>query len=151
MTNTQELQNLLERVERAQGPDRELDTAIAFVTCFRPDEKHDRLGSFAAHEAKHGYAAAWIAHRPWHGDWSIPVYTTSIDAALALVQLVLPGSAYVLNAFRVATKPDDVWMFKCHLSDGCSGIADGRTQALAVCAALLKALIAQADEVAACA
>lgn len=110
------LDTLLDRVRNATGPDRELDKAIAFATKFRPDEIHDRLASFAAHEAKHGYDAAWIAHSPWHLLWDIPQYTASVDDALALVGRALPGWVYNVGSCQPDFLTDQDKPFSADLS-----------------------------------
>lgn len=145
------LEALLERVETATGPDRGLDDAIAFATQYRPDSQHDRLGSFADHEAKHNYETAWIAHAPWRSQWDIPFYTGSIDAALALVERVLPG----WTVANLSQQDDKSWF--CELREGfltsydrvaTSFGAYGKlplTAPLAILAALLRALIGRAD------
>ena len=78
-----DLDALRARVGAATGPDRELDEAIAFAVRWRPETPESKR-SFAEHEAKHGYATAWIAHAPWRPAWPIPPWSASIDAALAL-------------------------------------------------------------------
>lgn len=87
---------LLERVRSATGPDRELDESIAYEVRFRPDATHDKLGSFAHHEAKYGYDASWIAHTIWRGQWGIPNYSASVDSALSLADRMLPGCRFAL-------------------------------------------------------
>jgi len=83
--NVETLRALLARVEAANGSDRELDLAIAGalvpdVICLRYNEVKDKNEAFTHWE-----------------------YTASIDAAVALIERVLPG-----------------WWWKfgtCHLSD----------------------------------
>lgn len=72
-----EIEALLERVKAATGPDRELDEAIRFY--------FDPVGSVYYSESS--------------------AYTASIDAALALVERMLPGRwAEILR-----TAMDDLW------------------------------------------
>lgn len=88
------LSELIERLEKATGPDRELDETIAFHAQLRPAAPtpgkiyvESRLReSFDEHERKHDFATAWHAHAPWRADWPIPTYTASLDAALTLVR-----------------------------------------------------------------
>lgn len=72
---TEAIQNLIERCEKATGPDRELDHrihgALGIVNA-------DGYGAYPSYEA---WVAASIANR-----WNAPAYTASIDAAVALAE-----------------------------------------------------------------
>lgn len=71
---------LMERLEALQGPDRDVEEALALT-----------YGGFkTSYEV--GMAGNWW-HRFTEGGLttSVPAYTSSIDAALALVEKVLPG------------------------------------------------------------
>lgn len=136
-----DLKAVLEKVKSATGPDRELDQEIAFATQFRPDERHDLLGSFVAHEAKHDYHTAWIAHAPWRGDWGIPRYTASIDACAALIELKLPARW----EYHMGTCGEDdmPWASITEPDEPCRDFAaSAPTIPLAAIEALLSALIA---------
>lgn len=115
MASKAELQSLLERVEKAVGPDSELDEAIRF--------QFDPMGSvfYSEHSA----------------------YTASIDNVRALAERLLPGSM-----MRVFDNPDDGSVRAEIVAESCAhGRGDHDTWSLAILAALLRALIAQADEV----
>lgn len=85
-----DMTTLERRLEEATGPSRELDWAIA-----------DATGYFDAFE-RVGY------DRHNFDDDDLPRYTSSLDAAVALVKRVLPGWCW-----RVATcsVSDDAWLF----------------------------------------
>jgi len=117
---------LVERLEKATGPDREIDAAI---------------------RAQLGISEGYHAHE---------FYTASLDAALALVERVLPGwrvqfwqqrsGSWHVRLIRdahyalVTTEDED------RTRDGDNEIAGARsTPALALCLAALKAL-AQGNE-----
>lgn len=129
MTELQELQSLLERVEKATGPDRELGVDILIGiggwSCSEDFELSD-------HEGKVWSRAISPRKRP--NPWEHMNPALSIDAALALVERVLPGWDWEIeldeHGAAVFLRPDRVH-------------ADGETVPLAILAALLKALIAQ--------
>lgn len=135
------------RVEKAEGPDRELDHMLhhALVGPIGDVIRH--------HETKKFIMADVIAAE----------ITTSIDAALALVEKVLPGWFWLLRApaddcdepgrfFANLQSPDfdaiahetpDGW--RTEMLAGVDGYSYGDTAPLAVLSALLKALIAQEE------
>lgn len=78
-----DLSKLIERVENATGPDRELDLELANVAGWRCDG--DWLYT------PDGAMAAFTADSP-------PAYTSSLDAALALVEEKLPGWTRLVDA-----------------------------------------------------
>lgn len=148
MTELQELQSLLERVEKAAGPDREIDAA-AFQG-FDPDFPEGALQMHAGFIDPANFATG-----PYTSV-KAPRYTASIDAALALVERVLPGSLWHVNRpaeWKGKTKKRRgvlVPAFEGYISLGTIGNADyvsgsamGHNPALAILAALLKAMIAQ--------
>lgn len=127
-----ELTELLERVRKAEGPDRELDF---WLTCLV--QNGGRLGQFRS-------ASAWV-EAATHFGWNSPRFTSSIDAAVGLVERILseanyygadrdPGgwSAYVSRN----NVPSGHWVFE----------AEHKTAPLAILAALLQALIAQQEQ-----
>lgn len=130
MADRAEVQTLLERVEKATGPDRDLDLDLAVALV--PD-------------------VVCLRHNRYTGDnetftrWE---YTASIDAALALVERVLPGFQEIrlqfslpLGIYCTATIYKDTLTKEA----GETFIAPNKSAPLAILAALLRALIAQAD------
>lgn len=86
---------LIERVEKCSGPDRELD---CLIDCFR----HNR--EFLGWTADTGIVGYRYEHPTIGADlgcWRIG-YTSSLDAALALVEEKLPGWTRLVDA----TAPD---------------------------------------------
>lgn len=121
-----DLTELLGKVERAVGPDRELDLAIALW-------RHPELAEWPR-SAQGGW------HSPEWGLISAPEhYTSSLDAALALAERVLP----TLLGWKLE-RTDTCWARLYFPERADSGIA--ATVPLALVAATLKALIAQEDE-----
>ena len=82
-----EREELLARVQKATGPDREIDVAI-MAACFEWAKAEPPY--YAPHcvgdEPIYWHAPSWLRKRP------CPELTGSIDAALALVERVLPGN-----------------------------------------------------------
>lgn len=133
-----ELAELLERVKAETGPDRELDIAIGLA-----------VGGFE--RVQRGILGV-VEYRFWmpEGGWNsgsstvmIPKFTASLDAALALVERALPGAEW-----SVGHNACDDFVATCWVQ----GVEDldyhAPTAALALLAALLSALIAQAAETA---
>ncbi|MCJ2007204.1 hypothetical protein [Methylobacterium sp. J-092] len=126
------MRELLARVEVAEGPDRDLDREIHMV-----------LG-FAMGKVLHG------------GTDTMPLwnaYTGSIDAAVALVERTLPGAVWHvmtdygdLNRAKIGPmgRPNASVYRVEDRTDFSFG--DGDTPPLAICAALLTALIAAEDQ-----
>lgn len=80
-----DLSELLERVKATTGPDREIDGLLAIA--FAPEgEERAELG-----EATKLYGKYWYRHQYGEGSQLSPHFTSSIDAALALVERCLPG------------------------------------------------------------
>ena len=118
---------LLERVQKATGPDRNLDGLI-YIETHIPKERAGRI------DHEYGVVGWWPKNEPYQSAIDVPRYTDSVDAALALVERVLPG-AYV-DLVCVMDKPED----KAWSSFVGQNKADARTPALAILAALLTAL-----------
>ena len=90
-----DLTALLERVEAATGPDREIDTEIARAFGWTPPGINPALW-----EGKE--TPSWWA-TPGFG---MPAYTSSLDAAIALVERVLPGwSWHAMNKDQEENDP----------------------------------------------
>lgn len=122
MADLAALKALRDRVRKATGPDRELDDAIWCALCW---ESHWRKISRDSKQSR---------------------FTSSIDAALALVEIMLPGWSWgFFNHFR---KDDQFTAMLCNepsinLITAFDG--DGVTVPLALLAALLSVLIAQQE------
>lgn len=106
---------LAERLER-EGPSRELDAAIEVAMGFAPSD------------------AFWVKAPEDHA--LAPAYTTSLDAAVAFVERVLPTHFWMVDRDR----------FACVETLGeVGGNATAATPAMALVAAALRALAAQGE------
>lgn len=130
-TPTEHLTSLLARVEGAEGPSRRLDGDLAEALGLVPE---------------------WCAERShrqpdlWRGSgagirvetWLAPHFTASVDAILALIERKLPG--WSCSAVKLTPDPSEGYVWPRHDS---LRQHQGRaaTPALALCAALLKALL----------
>lgn len=132
---------LIERLEKADGPDRELDLAVAWSV------ERDRYR-----------AAYWNGRtgKPTPGPlpdkldglariavWAVcPHYTASIDAALALVERKLPGCRWSID--RTDEGDPDVW-FDVTVNE--AFVQKAHSAPLAILLALLKALNSESSDV----
>ena len=124
------LKELLERVEKAEGPDRELDGAIADALGLAPDNLTRVSATYYEYTPD-----------PDKGWWEAGRYTASIDAAVALVEKKLPGCALAIGTMKFI-QPGVPWATIWTTGGDPKWNADAKTPALALIAALLKALIA---------
>lgn len=132
------LTELLERVEAASGADRELDVRLTLLLNDGSEINGQlpyndaqvelllvlsRPGVVECEDCGHESTAAWVP---------VPAYTASLDAALALVDRVLPGWDWVreYGGRMIVFNP---------ASDDTYG-AKGSVPALALLAAMLRAL-----------
>lgn len=160
-----DLSELLERVEKASGPDRELDAELCLALGDFPQIQVSWTGGPFRSDLDGGWrlrpqSKGYVEHPLWIDSWGRPIgaqakpYTASVDAALALVERVLPGWGVVI------TKPLDGGGYAEVFSrEGLSFDPNGdknvslgewleqgkpqrETPALALLAAMLRALIA---------
>lgn len=130
-----DLQSLLERVEKAEGASSELDEAVALALC----DEH-RFAQLAGATDGVGCMMYRYGHHAFHSALRV---TASLDAALALVERVLPGWAVDITRFsRTGLGRARLWQNYDGLREYCCDRA--ATPALALLAAMLKALISQA-------
>ena len=133
-----ELRALLARVEGASGGDAKLDAALKLVAAAVAI-----AGGMSAHETREAFGGLYD---------TAPPYTSSIDAALALKDRVLPGWRACVDTGDPSRAPSTVRLPFAHLEpnldndDGWAKAGPTRGQAatppLAIIAAVLHALIA---------
>lgn len=146
-----QLADLLARLEKAEGPDREIDAAL-LVALLKPEQLADDLRYYRLpspsmdHMEMCAPGTYWLKQRSGASLHTSPHYTASLDAALALVERVLPSREWCVgvdleNSCAWAQVENDVW-------DEATGHIRGKanTPALALLAALLRAKIAEARQ-----
>lgn len=127
------IQNLIERCEKATGPDRFIDAMMHLM--LRPE-----LGEapwFQPH-------VAWWVYRGegQEDDQHAPLYTASIDAALALMEKVLPGWSWYAGSVGEQDIPQATVTEP--FGDCRDFVAHAPTAPLAIILAFLRALQSQA-------
>lgn len=141
-----ELTDILARLEKAEGPDRELDGLIyghfeglkRNDGTFHLDIDGERF-QFEHPTLRHpaGPAALYV-----HG-YNVGEFTASLDAALALVERCLPGAYWRAERLAPALTFDgEPFWASCGLA-GAQEAAHAKTPAIALLIALVKALIAR--------
>lgn len=132
---TTDLTALLARMEAAAGPDREWDRRLWKATGQGTIRLVTGLGMNGRTPGRQ------TAFGPDGLVSTVPRYTASLDAALALVERVLPGQAVIVGMRQT---PDTMpWARVGKPRDGADSVAP--TPALALLAAMLKAMIAKGD------
>ena len=126
---------LADRVEKLTGPDRDLEAEI-WLAC-TPGATRNKWSY--VHKAT-GRECTVDETRDATGRFiTVPSFTASIEAALTLVP---EGRAIRREYLPAATWPHRVWIYKdsfMPLDDGSRRPVLGKTEALALCAAALKA------------
>lgn len=150
-----DLNALIERLEKASGPDRELDLAIHVAVY--PDGDIARLYKTYRRGLDHKDGMAWDI---WHGGsvcyenyadgrcfsnggYPLPAVTSSIDAAMTLVPegfairdwMIWPGHPSELTVMETFLDKGQHW----HSGDSQRWSAKGTSPAIALCIAALRA------------
>lgn len=129
MTDTSSLSHLIERLERATGPDRETDLAIQLA--IEPDGDIAGLMQFRrGFDGKPGMA--WDIHHGgsvcfekrddggrcfYNGGYPLPKYSSSIDAAMTLVpQSDDPTWRWRIVEFQEWNKGNSYWFWRARIS-----------------------------------
>jgi hypothetical protein len=152
MTKDSDLSSLLERVKGADGPDREIDACITAALAEPLWPLREGASLYVDMEAYGPYVRV---HDPRIGKRSkgnapmfsldeVPAYTSSLDAALALVERVLPGWEILITN---EGDPADTWVASIGPRDTFTSFETQRpTPALALLSALLSAKLPVEDK-----
>jgi len=131
-----DLLDLIARLERAEGPDRELDCQIAVAV----DGFYELPPKWEGGPVGYGYTdAEGTPIHPGHGgDQLVRRYTSSIDAAVSLAERVLPGFGISIETHPVYGD----WWYASVFGRIPMTIANAHKQTgpLAICLAVLRAL-----------
>lgn len=138
---TTPLHELLERLEKAEGPDREIDALI--VVCFRVT---DNLApwvdkNFPVWRARSdGHVE--VVHNAGEGgvNWKPESYTASLDAVIALVEKM----GWSVHFLHFSPKRQNAAICKFNRSDH-GYEAEAKTMPIATLTAMVKALIAEKE------
>ena len=101
MTDLTTLQDLITRLEKAEGPDRELDADIALAVGEVSRSQCGRTLTIKGHD--------WVLNRYEGTEWwdkKPSAYTGSVDAALSLMREVLLGT----DDISIVSKPPGGWV-----------------------------------------
>lgn len=98
------MRDLIERLEKATGPDRELDEAI-WLAAIPGATRKNLMEEFPAEKPLWEYYDP--EQRAYFRAGLIPAYTASTDAAVALVERCLPGWMWRVASCSVS---DDAWV-----------------------------------------
>lgn len=153
-----DLNRLLERVKKATGPDRELDEAIYEVATIVLANGHpeavfnEGYGTMVAITTS-GWPWSPTDEEPdpgsWHGVSFAPLFSGSIDAAIALCERVTPDLAISMKRIGDGSgriQVNDAWLSESGdelIPD--SSPAEPRPPALAILAVFIHALISKAS------
>jgi len=145
MTDTAKLRELLARAESATGPEKGLEWEIA-----------DAFGLIPSHRLREiGFDYEWFRHPNeyclWKANdsegrnvssWAPERVTSSIDAAIALCERVLPKLPFIS-----LERYSDGWYSKISKHSTVAGFkgVQGANAALALCAAIIRAKIAELE------
>lgn len=138
------LADLLARVEAAEGPDRELDFSLCVALDDQPEWARDK-GAELVVCSRGDWRGVEVRAGEFRSGLNAPAYTASLDAALALVDRALTAARVCMEHDASGYSAAEILAGRNHHTRHLGGAerADGET-ALALLAALLRALIAQA-------
>ena len=139
-------EGLIERLEKAIGPDADLDEKIHRK--FDPENSlwlDAREADVNDSARRNGFSEERLAERApaiHRAYWNCPRYTGSIDAAVALLALVRPGYSWNVGFYRSCNEPFvRLWFVN---GDECTSFdADAATPAISLCLAIVHALAAR--------
>lgn len=136
-----DLRPLLDRIEKAEGPDRELDLLIWVALVANPSKEYN--WSDGVWFKDHGEKDRGPYWRACDHTKEAPFYTASLDAALALVERVRPGHWWSIE--HVGGAPPAGFAKARIFTPEVAYSASGSTPALALLSALIRSLI-EGDE-----
>lgn len=133
---------LIERLEKAEAGSRELDGAVWYAA-FEPDVEHGCLHVEQTEQGPREVLTCELGSK-WADD--VGPYTTSLDAALALAERVLPDHDWSVGCLPVSDDADHEEhhhfgaLLYSRYTKPYDALGHGATPALALCIAILRAL-----------
>ena len=134
-----EASELIERLGKATVADRNLDAAL-HVALVKPEQRADDLCYFRVPSANMDHmemcapGTYWLKERSGASLQIAPAYTASLDAAIALVERVLPGTEWAVSTLYERNHAE------VNMNAEEPVTATGATLPIALCLALLKAV-----------
>lgn len=129
--------DLIERLEKATGPDRNLDAEIAASVRYHPYGENHWVGGSDIEIRATGYCVqAFRATGESCGNWQPPLYTESIDAALRLLRTGWRAQVDTLNWVEVM--PIAIGIYRDHRNEIPVHVRHDKQPALALCIACMK-------------
>lgn len=135
------LEDLIERVEGATGPDREIE---ARLWCLQEGREFRKV-IWSDYKYPDGQKH-WHSFRTNGGDvgcHSVPKFTASLDAALALCERVLPGVWWLIGRGKLTAAEPEYGAQLMFGEDEVLGVGEAPTPAVALILALLRALLSK--------
>lgn len=130
-----DLHSLLERLQKADGPDREIDAAIILMIEHPGYRFPESVLNRVPHDLQEAYER--LTHDGFGAGKRPPPYTAALDAAISLVEKVLPEPAPFFLTIACAKE------YGCSYGMGPMFIAP--TPALALLTAMVQALIQEKE------
>lgn len=127
------LADVISRLEKAEGPDRQLDADIYKALGHEVKRRQRNIQRLSTYGFCYPEPGAWLP---------VPRLTGSIDAAVALAEKVLNVYTLELEIRRSGARADVTWFPPGNLVPPIYAVSKsaGKTPALAICIAVLKAL-----------
>ena len=125
------LEELIAALEKSEGPSRDFDWRIAQITNL--PEVWPETDSWPPFMAGSKF------------DKAIPLFTASIDAAVALVDRVIPGAFWKMSCGRLSIQEPLYAIRLLFGSDEILGEAEGDSLPVTICLATLRAKLSQGE------
>ncbi|MFJ6322315.1 MULTISPECIES: hypothetical protein [unclassified Rhizobium] len=137
----QKIEELIAALEKAEGPDRDLDADIleAIGECAHRETEYYCIED--GNDVDSGFTCK-RCHKDTYGE-RVAAFTASIDAAVALVERVLPDAFWVMSRGRLRIEEP---LYAAQILFGLDeilGEAEGNSLPIAICLATLRAKLSQ--------
>ena len=119
--------DLITRLSKLDAPDREVDVEI-FIRFNIPAERAGRI------DYAHGMVGWWPKDGPYVSAVTVPAYTASVDAVIALAERVLPKYGRFVRSDMHGHHAGVFTPYTMSVTEG-----SGATPAITLCIALLRA------------